>query len=771
MHSSILPIKILRQRFHYYHNGLSRLPSMEITAAIEGVSQGLSTPLPDGLVAAIISSMPLRPGNDRTEDGRRQHLAAMLQAPDLTFRSLAPRLAAALIQSTDPLVGESGVGPAQSDRYRFFFECREQTVGRVAAFGALSIIRLLDLAQRTRAFDRASAEMATLIDQTVGKVTQVAMDPQTRALADEADSRGIPWTLISPNSQLMQLGFGKHLHRFFDSLDDLDPNYSARFMADRKQWRALLIHAGINVADIDRTDASKKTSSPSHHLVLDEGQLKSIKQLPSDGQTEQDVIGQVHPDTRFMAERIGRVLGLKSATIDYRCDDIVQSCVVRAGEVLDVSQASAQQPAKGAAKLEGAGPILDAMFPAGHSGRIPIAAVTGTSGKTTTCRMLAQILRSAGLTVGIATTDSVVIGETILKQDDLAGVDGAHAILSDPSVDAAVLETARRGLLHRGMAFEWCDVAAVTNIGDDHLGEFGLNTREDMARLKRRVAAAAREAVVLNGNDPLCLEMAPGLEARRLILASASGPSDAIKRHSETGGELVTVMKLEGEDMIVRSEGQETRPIVPVADLPATFGGLAAHNTANAVCAAALALGLDLGDGIIAEGLRAFTTDQTFGCYRLTFVDGFPFHLLVDYAHNAQQTEILVDFAERLPTDGKRIIMLNMPGNRPDEKISEVGRIAAGRFDHYICFDVPKYRRGRPPGRIAELIREGLVAEGVAPNAISAHAEIDDAVRDVVSRAGEKDLVISQGTRYLLPFFRAVTGQGPPEDRYPTYLL
>ena len=272
---------------------------------------------------------------------------------------------------------------------------------------------------------------------------------------------------------------------------------------------------------------------------------------------------------------------------------------------------------------------------------------------------------------------------------------------------------------------------------------------------------------MLNADDPLCLAMAPGLLARRLILFAPTGLNEASETHRQAGGTVVTVM----DDTIVRFEGRRSHAVALVSDLPAAFGGLATHNTANATCAAALAVGLNFGDAVIAEGLRSFTTDQAHGSYRLTFVEGFPFRLLVDYAHNAEQVRVLVKFADRLETNGKRIVMLNIAGNRSDEQTAELARAAAGHFDHYICFDVPKYRRGRPPGKIAELLRNALLAEGIPFETTSAHAEIEDAVEEVARMAGSNDLVVSQGTRYLLPFFRQITGQGPPEERYPTYLL
>ena len=327
-----------------------------------------------------------------------------------------------------------------------------------------------------------------MILQALEKVQDAALDTSTRTLIEQAERQGIPWSRVSSDSQCVQFGYGRDLHLYCDGLTDLDPHFASRLLADRALYYSILRRSRIPVARSHQSHSHQPVFAKRYRLsIRDEVFDQTLRLAVAPGQDDETVTETVHPDTRAMAERIARVLGLRTAEIDYACDDITRSCIVRAGEVLDVALPDGDLEASGPDESKLAPPNIGSLYPTGQDGRIPIAAITGTSGKTTTCRMLAQILRSAELTVGVATTDSIVINETIVSQDDYAGISGARAVLSDPSVEAAVLETARRGLLKRGMAFEHCDVAAVTNIGDDHLGEFGLNNRADMARLKRRV--------------------------------------------------------------------------------------------------------------------------------------------------------------------------------------------------------------------------------------------------------------------------------------------
>lgn len=490
------------------------------------------------------------------------------------------------------------------------------------------------------------------------------------------------------------------------------------------------------------------------------GQAVALKRTAniSSGGTAVDVTEIIHPDNVAMAERAARVLGLGICGVDFLSTDISRSHFEIGGGICEMNAAVGLRPHRVAdPKRDIITPILDKHFGAGGNGRIPIAAVTGTTGKTTTVRMLAGILSAAGKTVGSVTTDEVRVAGQVLAYGDLAGIAGAEIVLGDRRSEAAVLETARGGIIKRGTAFERCDVATLTNVGEDHLGEHGIETPEQMAQVKARLLHAAEKAVVLNADCPRSMALRDGLEAPRILLVAPSGTNRHVEAQLASGGEVLVLEGDPGAERLAYRKGKERRELLAAADIPATLRGTARHNAENALFAAASAIALEVPLEAILAGLTAFKADLEDSTGRLSLVDGLDFDLLVDFAHNAAQLETVTRFIDGYAGKKRRICLMTVPGNRMDTQIVASGAAAAGHFDHYICYERQDWWRGRKPGEIAELLRRGLNQAAVPEAAIEAGLMQDEAIGRAVSLANKGDFVAIFGSfaPASVPRFRA----------------
>jgi cyanophycin synthetase len=465
----------------------------------------------------------------------------------------------------------------------------------------------------------------------------------------------------------------------------------------------------------------------------------------STGGTAIDVTDVIHPDNVAMAVRTIKAVGLDVGGVDFLTTDISKSYRETGGGICEVNAGPGFRmhvaPSEGTPR-DVAGPVISMLFPPETPSRIPIAAVTGTNGKTTTARMLAHIMKLAGHTVGLASTDGVYIDGRLSVEGDMTGPASAQMILRDPTVDAAVMETARGGLLRRGLGYRKSNVSACLNVSADHLGLRGIDSVEQLAEVKRVVVEVAQDVAVLNADDPLCLKMADYTEATQLCYVTMNHSHPLVKEHIRANGLAVVLEEgMNGHMIVLYDNNGHHIPVVWTHLIPATLEGRALHNVQNAMFAVALAHGLGIDMENICHGLRTFDTTFFQSPGRMNIYDEHPFKVILDYAHNPAAVKAICQLVERLDIEGRKIIVLAAPGDRRDEYIADTAKVTAGRFDHYICRE-DDHRRGRASGEIPEMIAAALRDSGVDSDKIDIIPDEQQATQTALEAAGTGDLVL-----------------------------
>jgi cyanophycin synthetase len=500
--------------------------------------------------------------------------------------------------------------------------------------------------------------------------------------------------------------------------------------------------------------------------------LRSTGNL-STGGTATDLTDLVHPDNAEMATRAVKAIGLDVAGVDFLSTDVTESYKEVGGAICEINAAPGfrmhMAPSEGKPR-DVAGPVMDMLFPPGTPSRIPIAAVTGTNGKTTTARILAHIQKLAGQHVGLTSTDGVYIDGQRTVAGDMTGPVATRMVLSDPSVDVAVLEVARGGLLRAGMGVRHCDVGAVLNVKSDHLGLRGIGTLEQLAQVKRIVVEVARGTAVLNADDPLCLKMADYTQAEHVCYVTMDPTHELVGEHIKEGGRGVVLESgIKGQMITIYDRGAHI-PLLWTHLIPATLEGRAMHNVQNAMFAAAMAFSLGLKLEDIRHGLRTFDTTFFQAPGRMNIYDEHPFKVILDYGHNAAAVEAMCDLVDRLDVTGRRICVLAAPGDRRDEDIKDIGRIAAGRFDRYLCRRDDQLR-GRMPDEVPNLLRDALLEHGTLAEQILIVPEEQVAVDAALREAQAGDLVlifgdaITRSWKQVVQFRPDAAGRPPDRSR------
>ena len=470
--------------------------------------------------------------------------------------------------------------------------------------------------------------------------------------------------------------------------------------------------------------------------------LRSTANL-STGGTATDVTDIIHPDNRAMAERAVRAIGLDVGGVDFLSTNIAESYKSIGGGICEVNAAPGFRmhiaPSEGTPR-DAAGPVIDMLFPAGAPSRVPIAAVTGTNGKTTTARMLAHIAKMAGYTPGLTTTDGVYIDGQRTVEGDMTGPVSARMVLADPQIDLAVLETARGGLLRSGMGVGEVDVGAVINVASDHLGLKGIDTLEQLAEIKRIVVEVARDCAVLNADDPNVLKMSAYTDAKVICYVTMNPSHPLVREHIRAGGRACALEQGVNGHMITLYDKGSHIPLMWTHLIPATLEGRALHNVQNAMVAASMAFSMGMKLDAIRHGLRTFDTTFFQAPGRMNVYNEHPFKVVMDYAHNAHAVGVMADLAQRLDAS-RRIVVVAGPGDRRDEDLREIANVVAGKFDHYVVRRDDSLR-GRDGDEVPRIIAKALQAAGVDEAAISVIPDEQQAI-DAALRMGQPgDLVL-----------------------------
>jgi cyanophycin synthetase len=460
----------------------------------------------------------------------------------------------------------------------------------------------------------------------------------------------------------------------------------------------------------------------------------------STGGTSTDVTDDVNPINIFLAERIAKIIGLDICGIDIMASDLRTPLFESGGAVLEVNAAPGfrmhVEPSEGIARNV-AEPVVDMLYPKGSNGRIPIIAITGTNGKTTTSRLTAHICKTAGYKVGFTTSDGVYIQNQMLMKGDCTGPRSAEFVLKDPTVDFAVLECARGGILKSGLAFTNCDVAIVTNVTADHIGLGGIQNLEQMAKVK----AVLPETVfphgfsILNADDDLVYAMRKGLDCK-VALYSMDENNPRIKQHCKKGG-MAAVFE-NGYVSILK--GTWKLRIEKVTEIPITYGGKAVHNIMNtlpSVLACYLFRNIKIED--IRMALQTFipSSSQTPG--RLNLFQFKTFKFLVDFAHNPAGLQLLCDFVNTFE-ESPKVGIISGTGDRRDEDIREIGRISAKNFDEIIIRQ-DKNLRGRTAQEIIDLLVEGVNESKTRDIPITVLQKEEDAIMHAYKTARPNSII------------------------------
>jgi cyanophycin synthetase len=486
-----------------------------------------------------------------------------------------------------------------------------------------------------------------------------------------------------------------------------------------------------------------------------------------------------------IAESAARIVGLDIAGIDFIVPDIAVPVREQGGAIVEVNAAPGfrmhTNPTEGEPQYV-ARPVIDLLFPRGSDARIPIVAITGTNGKTTTVRMIAHILKLMGRRVGMTTTDGIVIDGRMIRKGDMSGPKSAQMVLQNPIVDTAVFEVARGGILREGLGYDRNDVAVVTNVTADHLGLHGINTLTQLAAVKATIVEAVPRTgtAVLNADDPNVSKM--GRLSRGNVIyftmQTEKGQEgfDKVDGHTQRGGAAMVLQQTDEGELLALRHGSRTMPLIYAHLIPATMEGRARMNIANALAAAgaAWAAGAHLHD--IRQGLRTFSTSFFQAPGRLNEVSVRGFKVIIDYCHNTDGMRRLTEFVDLTmlgpgPVRGRRsggaarsattagnghgngasaprtsraIGVIGIPGDRRDEDQREYGAIAARSFDEIIVREDANLR-GRKAGETAEHVLEGIrkaQAEGARVQKAEAILDELEAAKVAMRRAKQGDLVV-----------------------------
>lgn len=453
-----------------------------------------------------------------------------------------------------------------------------------------------------------------------------------------------------------------------------------------------------------------------------------------------DVTDEVHPENLKLALRAAKIIGLDIAGIDVTTKDITKSILDNSGAIIEVNACPGirmhHYPSKGAPRNV-AKEIVNMLFPEDAAHSVPIVSVTGTNGKTTTTRMIAKILKTNNMVVGMTSTGGVYIDNELIVKGDTTGPRSAEMVLMDKHIDIAVLETARGGIVNKGLGYDLADVGLVTNIDDDHMGIDGINTLEDMVNVKSLVLEAVKPHgyAIINADDIFARRMAERARGN-ILYFSQNCSNELIIEHKKQGNKAVYLK----ENKICIFDGNEEIDVIEIEKIPATFGGILEHNIENSLgaVAATFALGVDIHR--IYEGLRDFHTDAVHNMGRFNVFEVANFQVILDYGHNIGGYSRVLNGLKKMKAN-RLIGVIGVPGDRTDISILKIGELSGKYFDQvYIKED--QDLRGRSMGQVAELIRKGCILGKLSEQQITTELDERAALVKAMKSAKEGDIII-----------------------------
>jgi cyanophycin synthetase len=581
-------------------------------------------------------------------------------------------------------------------------------------------VGIKDMDSLMQAFDRARSYASSVVLERFlegGECRLLVIDGKLQAAAQRVPAHVV--------------GDGKHTIRQLVQILNRDPRRGAGKLASAsrvvldEEAEALIAAAGYGTDDIP----------PAGERVY----LRSTSNL-SRGGTSIDMTGKVHPDNAAAAESASQIIGLDIAGVDFITPDITRSWKEVGGGICEINPNPGlrmhHSPGEGEPR-DVAGPIFRLLYPHDQPATIPVAAITGTNGKTTTTRMVSHILREAGARVGLTCSDGVYVDGEQTRAGDLSGGPAAQQLLLDPRIDSAVLEIARGAILKWGTGIHSCDVAAITNIAEEHLGKLGVMTREDMAQVKGLLVGLARKMVVLGADDPLTAGLARRSRAARLCYVSVAADNPLVSEHIASGQPALRLEQVGDDPCIVLYDKGLQQTTMSVTQLPASLGGLAGFNVENAMFAAAVAYGLGQEPALITRALNGFRSDHVQNPGRLNVYREHPFTVILDYAHNPHGLQAVGEIIDKMPVNGRRIGLFSVRGDDRPVDYASFAEQASKHFDRIIaCAPAKKLWGNRQPEEIVELMMQVLRDAGMRDTQLSAVVDRSEAV-DTILNAGQ----------------------------------
>lgn len=479
----------------------------------------------------------------------------------------------------------------------------------------------------------------------------------------------------------------------------------------------------------------------------------------STGGTATDVTDLIHPENKVLACRIARLLGLDVAGIDVVTEDIAKPLLAGKGAIIEVNAAPGIRmhlfPSQGQRRQVGDA-IVDYLFPWQKRHSIPLVSITGTNGKTTTSRMIAHAYSLQDYVVGLTSTDGIYIDGICINAGDNTGPISADVVLSDPAVDVAVLETARGGLVRRGLGYAEADVAVVTNVSEDHLGCDGINTLDELSHVKSLVVETVRPDgyAVLNADDDRVRAMARKCPGQIIYFTLSPKENREYLRHLAAGGRGVMVE----DENIVLVEGSNKEMLVELAHVPIAMGGFAHYNVANCLAAVAALWGMGMGNDAIIAGICDFDGIKH-NPGRANLFDFGSFKVMLDYGHNLAGYQSIFSMLHSMEL-GRKVGVIGVPGDRKNSDIIEVGKLSGTELD---CIYIKEDQdlRGREPGEVAKLLEQGILSSGRKPLVETIFSEAD-ALSAAIQGHQEGDFIVVfyEKLELLLKVIEEIKGQG-----------